>query len=104
MFSGFQGFDGPLPVLAAGSDCLPVQKLMMTGLAMANRKVVHSIQNPLGSAVRKHGKHEHQVPLDDGAQFFVYYYFGWIMTASRQIAEKLFAERQIAECQFVQKI
>ena len=56
-----QGFDGPLPLLVPSCDCLPVQKLMMTALAVVNRKIVHSVMNPIGCEVKKLGQANKQV-------------------------------------------
>ena len=48
-------------MLVSSCDCLPVQKLMMAALSLTSRKVIHSMQNPIGFAVRKLGQHNQQV-------------------------------------------
>jgi hypothetical protein len=50
-----------LPLLVASSDCLPVDKVLTHAMTLTNRKIIHSMQNPLGCAVRKQGPHNHQV-------------------------------------------
>jgi hypothetical protein len=50
-----------LPLLVASSDCLPADKVLTHAMTLTNRKIIHSMQNPLGCAVRKQGSHNHQV-------------------------------------------
>jgi hypothetical protein len=45
---------------------LPIERLMMTAMTVINRKIVHSIQNPIGSVVRKQGHSNQQVPTTFG--------------------------------------